>query len=705
MPNYNKIYLILATVISANIYFGFLPKIAVLILGTALLILAALAYSQKRDGKITAGGLALSAVAFLTLLALLSVPFFYISHLGKFFAILCLIIIFAKTKNSVLTIPSFRHTTYYMPHAAYFVLAACLFYPLIKSASGGTIASPWLLLPAYFLPLFFLATALLIFLLRKKNHPALLAAHFFLFFCVAAFIYKFGCGFDQFIHEAAQKYIASHGSISPKSIQYIGLYGINIFLHYTTGLSFAALNAFLLPALSALIPPLAYHSVIASHSYGVAISSPDEIASPAFAGAGLQAPRNDNQKTALSILAILLLPLSYFIVTTPQGLANLLLLILIFLSLNSYKKRRLPLAIFFIHPITGIIALIYTGLIHLKFKKIIAITGIFALPAAFTLLSFKSGGGLHINFNLAGAIKEYSSLLTFGAFKQNYNLWLDLIYLIQYLMLPAIIIVSVYVAWRYRKKISRYPLYLFGITTASFFATAIFADFSYLIGYEQKNYPERLFYISFLFLTPYLILAVEKMASLLPLSKGELEGVGAKGSWVLKIFFALLFAFTITANFYLTYPRWDNYQNDKGKNVTAEMMRAVELIKNDSLLSSPTPAGHIRGSNDRNYVVLTDQAVSAAALKLDGFKKYYSTPLGEIFYYPIPTGGPLYNEFLNLVYNNTGARSAQNAKLLTGAEAAYIILPSYWENYNKIKENLKTEMRVIFEDKNIVILR
>jgi hypothetical protein len=90
---------------------------------------------------------------------------------------------------------------------------------------------------------------------------------------------------------------------------------------------------------------------------------------------------------------------------------------------------------------------------------------------------------------------------------------------------------------------------------------------------------------------------------------------------------------------------------------------------------------------------------------LDGFKKYYSTPLGEIFYYPIPTGGPLYNEFLNLVYNNAGARSAQNAKLLTGAQTAYIILPSYWENYEKIKENLKTEMRVIFENENIVVLK
>ncbi len=655
MPNYNKIYLILATAVGANVCFGFLPKIAAFILGAALLILATLAYSQKRDGKITASGLALSAVSFLTLLALLSVPFFFISHLGKFFVILCLIIIFLKTKDVKfsLRLPSFFSLT-----TCYLLLATFLLYLLFKSASDRSIQSPWLQLPAYFLPLFFLATAFLIFLLRKKNSAILPATYFLIFFCAAAFIYKFGYGFDQFIHEAAQKYIAAHGSISPKSIQYIGLYGINIFLHYATGLSFAALNAFLLPAASTLLPLIAYETL------------KDKIAA-----------------RPLSILAILLLPLSYFIVTTPQGLANLFLLIFIFHSLAGYKSWALPLAVFFIHPITGIIALVYTGLIRLRFKKIIAIAGIFALPLAFTLLSYKSGGGLHINFNLAGAIKEYSGLLTFGALKQNYNLWLDLIYLIQYLMLPAIIIISIYISGRYKETVSRYPLYLFGITTASFFATAVFADFSYLIGYEQKNYPERLFYISFLFLAPYLIFAAEKFASFL----SSLSFPRRRESSIYKIFFALLFAFAITANFYLTYPRWDNYENDKGKNVTAEMMHAVELIK--------------KNAGNKNYVVLTDQAVSAAALKLDGFKKYYSTPLGEIFYYPIPTGGPLYNEFLNLVYNNAGARSAQNAKLLTGAETAYIILPSYWENYKKIKENLKTEMRVIFEDKNITALK
>ncbi|MBU1180330.1 hypothetical protein KJ885_05280, partial [Patescibacteria group bacterium] len=80
------------------------------------------------------------------------------------------------------------------------------------------------------------------------------------------------------------------------------------------------------------------------------------------------------------------------------------------------------------------------------------------------------------------------------------------------------------------------------------------------------------------------------------------------------------------------------------------------------------------------------------------------TPLGEIFYYPIPTGGPLYHEFLNLIYNNAGYRAVESARTLTGAKRVYVVLPSYWENYEKIKERLKISMKTLYEDKDIVIL-
>lgn len=665
MLNYNKIYLILSTVIGFNLFFGFLPKSALFVLGGAMLFLAALALGSKKEPEADIFTKICFGVLWLAIpIAITGAAFFYFFALGKLAILTSLFIIFLQTKNADIKLPKLNFKSLVIGHwglaIVYLLIASTLFYILIKYQSDSLIKSPWLLLPSFFLQLFFLGTAFLIFFLHKNEIPASAgmksvwpaALYFFIFFAVAAFVYKLGYGFDQFVHEASQKYILAHGAITPKTLQYIGFYGINIFLNRVAGVPIELLDKFLLPALTALIPAIAYYS----------FKKQEQNASP------------------IAALALLFLPLSYFIVSTPQGLANLLLLILILLGKN-YKNWGLPLAILLIHPITGIIAVAYQAFIKFRFKKIIAALGALAIPLAFIALSYKYSGRLDISFNFLPAIKDYMSLLTFGGLQKNYNLFLDIFYLMRCALLPAIMIISIWIAIKFKKEIGQAPLYFFGIATASFFLTRIFSSFSYLITYEQKNYPERIFYISLLFLSPYLILFADKSISFL--RKQE--------SLAIKLFFAALSAFALTANFYFTYPRWDNYQNDKGKNLTSDMLKAAEAVQKDA--------------GEKNYVVLTDQAVSAGALKLYGFKKYYKTPLGEIFYYPIPTGGPLYNEFLNLVYNNAGACSAQNAKLLTGAETAYVILPSYWDNYERIKENLKTEMRVIFEDKNIVILK
>ena len=653
--NYNKIYLALATVVGLNLYFNFLPVPLRFETGAALLLAAALAYGAKTSPTASilekiSFGILLGAVG----VSIVGSVFFYAFSLGKFAVLFILFFIFLKTKNAEIGVPKLNlFTAAYrsLPAILYAAFAALLVFLAAQSRnSGAVIKSPWLELPILFLPLFFIGTLCLI-LLNKKIVQCAFAAHFFLFFCLAAFFYGFGYGFDQFVHEAAQKYIIEHGTITPKPTQYIGLYSINIFLRHTTGLSINLLDSALVPLLTIILAPTILRFL------------------------GNKGAEN------LSILGILFLPLSSFVVSTPQGLANLLLLIFIFLGLNGYKKFAAPLSILLIHPLAGVIAFIYLALIKFKRSKKLIAMGIVALPLAFAFLSYRLGGHQLFILDVSGALRDYWSFLTFGGLKQNYNIWLDAIYLVQYLLLPAIIITAICIARIYKKEISQYPLCLFGITTASSFITRIFVDFSYLINYEQKNYPERIFYISFLFLAPYLLFAVSRIASF----------VRERGFFVHRVFFACLFAFFITANLYLTYPRWDNYQNDKGKNVTSFIIEATAKIKQDA--------------GDKSYVVLADQAVSAAALRADGFKKYYKMPLGEVFYYPIPTGGPLYNEFLNLVYNNAGEKAAANAKNLTGAEIAYIALPSYWENYERIKENLKIKMDIVFEDKNIIILR
>ena len=652
MYNYNKIYLILAIVLIFNLFLPILPLFLHIIIGSLSIILAGIAYKSKINNSTDSSEWAIGILFIFALIALIASLFFYFSSLGKLAMIITLFIIFLKTKNYKLSFPKIKFSKKDFLSALYFALAGLLIYFAVSAASADIIKTPWQILSSFYLPLFFLATLILIFSLHKKSSALALIIYFFIFFSVAAFIYKFGYGFDQFVHEATQKYILDFGTITPKPLQYIGLYGINIFLNKTLGIGIEFLNKFLLPISSGILAMAIYS--LSKNSLKI--------------------------KSPIAILGLLLLPLSYFIVTTPQGFANLLLIFFIFLSLSQYKKYFLSLVIFLIHPITGIAAFIYTALLKWKRKKTIAILGVFAIPVAFMLLSIKSSGTLNLHFEFIESFLHYWSLLTFGGFKQNYNFWLDIFYLAQYLFLPSIIILSIWTARKYKKEISQFPLYLFFISTISFFITRVFIDFSYLIDYEQQNYPERIFYISILFIAPYFILAIQKIYSCIERGRTEY-----------KIFFACLFAILLTANFYLTYPRYDDYQNDKGKNVTLWMIDSVNRIKKDA------------GDND--YVVLTDQTVSATALKINGFKKYYKTPLGEIFYYPIPTGGPLYNEFLNLVYNGAGYRAIENARMLTGAERAYVALPSYWENANKIIEGLKKDMEILYSDENIVILK
>ena len=651
--NYNKIYLILATLVSTNLFYGFLPKPALLFIGGMLLLLSSIACGNKIT-KISSNFTKISfgVIFIVAITAIVGSLFFYFNYLGNIATITILFIIFLKSRGfDIKKIFSKQSSKANIPQLTYYTTAGLLIVTAYQLKSIKIIQSPWEILPDFFLPLFFVTTLVLILLLHKKIDKVALGLHFFIFFSITAFVYSLGYGFDQFIHEATQKYILISETITPKPFQYIGLYSINIFLHKLTALPIEILNKFLLPILMIFSAPIIFYTAKKSKL----INHP------------------------IPTLSLLLLPLSYFIVTTPQGLANLLLLILIFCP-KTKLRPILTSAILFIHPLTGIIALTYLIIQKLRFKKTVMILGIIALPLAFIFLSYKLTGGLGLNFKFFSAFQDYFKLLIFGGLKTNYNFWFDLFYLIQFLILPTIIMISIWTARRYKKTLSQYPLYLFGITTAGFFITKIFINFSYLINYEQKNYPERIFYISLLFLAPYLLFAIQKIYKQV-----------SKENIIYKIFFILLFAFLITSNFYLTYPRHDNYQNDKGKNVTQFMLDAVYKIKQDT-------------END-NYVVLTDQTVSAAALRIDGFKKYYKTPLGEVFYYPIPTGGPLYNEFLNLIYNETGIKSVESAKTLTGAKRAYVALPSYWENYTKIKERLKQNMQILYEDENITILK
>ncbi|MBI4262592.1 hypothetical protein HY624_03650 [Candidatus Uhrbacteria bacterium] len=57
-----------------------------------------------------------------------------------------------------------------------------------------------------------------------------------------------------------------------------------------------------------------------------------------------------------------------------------------------------------------------------------------------------------------------------------------------------------------------------------------------------------------------------------------------------------------------------------------------------------------------------------------------------IFFYPIPTGSPLYQYYLDMVYTSASRATMEQAMDLAKVNRAYFVLNRYWVNFSKIKK-------------------
>ena len=160
------------------------------------------------------------------------------------------------------------------------------------------------------------------------------------------------------------------------------------------------------------------------------------------------------------------------------------------------------------------------------------------------------------------------------------------------------------------------------------------------------------------------------------------------------MFLYTLTAGLITISLYFSYPKNDMYISNHSYNVSQADIDAVHYIDQKA---------------DQDYIVLANQMTSAAALQEFGFKKYYkiSPPFeggdqGGVFYYPIPTSGPLYQYYSDLVYNEVSKEKIIKAMDLAGVNQAYFVINEYWWKFDKIVEQSKTiadEYQAIDEEK------
>ena len=529
------------------------------------------------------------------------------------------------------------------PIIIYLAIISAASYLLIRSSSSSALISPWSITPHSFFWLYLSATAWLFYLLGRNLKTSfklwLLRIHYFLAFAVAIIVYKIGYGFDPFIHQATMELIDKQGFVLPKPLYYLGEYSLVIILHKFSGLSIYLLNKILVPLLSALFLPRAIFSFLEKHG----------------------APK----RAAISILILLALPLNLFILSTPQNLTYLWLLLVIFYSFAdhlSYLPLILGLATLSVHPLSGLPALFFIGWHELLKQKdklkafwwhaynvTIWILSAVSLPLSFTVVTGQSWRDLSFSF------KELLSALSITLTSTNLSRpVLNFCYLLTNNWLIIFIIFSLggFFIWFKKNYDEAYLLVKMGSALLIGFLLSASLSFTFLIDYERNNYISRLPILIGLFALPSVVLAVDYLSTKIwRATKTEIIS-----GW-------LLFTILIGASLYLSYPRLDAYVNSRGYSVSQADILAVKSI--DQQTKNP-------------YIVLANQQTSVASLKELGFNHYFERSGEAIFFYPIPTGGQLYQYYLEMVNFAPERQTMNKAMDLVGVKEAYFAVSKYW---------------------------
>ena len=534
---------------------------------------------------------------------------------------------------------------------------AYLFYYLFTHATAEATRSPWLFINFKFFIIFTVLTFFLIIFIRRTESSILsfftIFVHTSLLLSVALIIYKLGYGFDPFIHRAAEKYIGDLGSITPKTPYYIGQYALVVIISKITALSVGLIDKILLPLLEAVIlPPLVFLTL--RHGFQM-----------------------ERQSARLGSLLFFIIPFSSFIATTPNDLAIFFAIALIFFGALYLTTELIPwsvpliliLAVLAIHPLIGLPMLtFYLLLMSLtNFKLLAEYKELkFGLPIIIFLLGAALLPAIFIIFLKADwhwpTWKQIFDLITPPTLpqlrpKEPFSLWFILIYYYNYLLPILALAASAWGGWLIWKNKKQSTVMLFLLSWLALLSNIIFLKFVVLpsiINYEQTDYANRLTHFSFYLLMPLFLF-------------GFINFINYLFKKIPAFFVYTGLAILLTVSFYLSYPRVDNYAFSKSFNVSQNDFDAARQIN--------------AKANNAPYFVLSHQIFSAAALQEFGFKKYYQTPQGEIFYYALPTGDIMYEYFQKMVYGQAD-RATMNAAMDTvGVKQAFLVLHDYWNSF------------------------
>ncbi len=524
--------------------------------------------------------------------------------------------------------------------AAYILRAASL------ASTVAAIRTPWPLLPAPTIACFgMIAVSALLAAWKSRTTivPVLIAAvGIAVTLAIAPLVYSNGFGFDGFLHRASMEVLDTTGTLNPKPPYYIGWYVFETWFSRLTNIALTDLDRWIMPIFSLLIP------------------------------LGIGWALRDRSRRGWAVAAVLLLlPLAPFVASTPQALAYLTGFAALCAALGElHPVAALTLGIWSlaIHPLAGLPLFFVTLAIVLKEKKILAILAVIlaglSVPAAFILLGHISASGFTLDLSKLVDKSVFDSIWSHLQPPSNrVALWADGAALLEFLQLPLAFILAAALAYKNRTHRREWLILLASgalICLAGLILKTA-GDFAFLIDYERGNYADRLFLIG------RLILLVPAAAAL-----GASLARTLRLPVLASIFSIVMFGAAVSANAYNALPRQDAANNSHGWSVGHTDIEAVRWIDKDS---SGSP-----------YTVLANQSVSAGAIQEFGFKRY----VGDTFYYPIPTGGPLYQDFLDAMSPDTNLDPMRNAAKLGQSKLVYVVLNDYWWDAARVAEHLSS---------------
>jgi len=559
-----------------------------------------------------------------------------------------------------------KSTINYILPTVYILFLAGLFYILYLYRTNEAIISPWQVLPSYFFLLYGLATLLLFLIILKKSGNKssqlikiiLISLHYFLSFSVAWLVYKIGYGYDPFIHQATVDLIAKTGSVEPKPFYYLGQYGLTVILHKITAIPIVWIDKLLVPVLATITIPASF-SIFLNKQF------------------------NNKKINLLLIIALLIFPFSFFIVTTPQNLAYIFLLLAILFGLICSNWAELLIVYLFslttllIHPLAGIPAVLFSLALTIyhsdknKIKKFlypaVFILSSIALPLVFYFIEIKNNLDIQ---NQTITAEQTNHIFANFLMPGQENFILNFIYLYGFnikLLIALMALAGLGIAARHRKKCKIFFVcLLMALAIGISYLLTKKLTFSYLIDYERDIFSDRILTVAAIFLIPFILITIYCLVNKL-----------LQQPKFIKTPLFLFLAILVATSLYISYPRLDNYYNSHGYSVSQNDIEAVNWIKAD--------AGD-------NYIVLANQQTSAAALREFGFNHYVTLKNNsKTYFYPIPTSSQLYPYYLDMVYKKPSRDTMLAAMDFTGAEIGYFILNKYWWAFTKILAEAKIE--------------